>query len=113
MQKNVHKSFSGFLFVYYSFLKFILIMIVFYLEFSLNRLTRLSTLSKTRGTHGDKMIHTLLVKYFNDLFDGQKSEQSIDKVTYFYVGDLFCIHLGSKYPNFQEKIFAEISGKNA
>ena len=54
-------------------------------------------------THGDKMIHTLLVKYFNDLLDGQKSERSIDKVTYFYVGDLFCIHLGTKYANFQEK----------
>ena len=62
-------------------------------------------------THGDKMIHTLLVKYFNDLLDGQKSERSIDKVTYFYVGDLFCIHLGTKYANFQEKIFADISGR--
>ena len=59
------------------------------------------------------MIHTLLVKYFNDLLDGHKSEWSIDKVTYFYVGDLFCIHLGTKYANFQEKISAEISGKNA
>ena len=57
------------------------------------------------------MIHTLLVKYFNDLLDGQKSERSIDKVTYFYVGDLFCIHLRTKYANFQEKIFADISGK--
>ena len=57
------------------------------------------------------MIHTLLVKYFNDLLDGQKSERSIDKVTYFYVGDLFCIHLGTKYANFQEKIFADISGR--
>ena len=54
-------------------------------------------------THGDKNLHTLLVKHFNDLLDGQKSERSIDKVTYFYVGDLFCIHLGTKYANFQEK----------
>ena len=53
----------------------------------------------------------LLVKHFNDLLDGQKSERSIDKVTYFYVGDLFCIHLGTKYANFQEKIFADISGR--
>ena len=60
-------------------------------------------------THGDKNLHTLLVKYFNDLLDGQESERSIDKVTYFYVGDLFCIHLGTKYANFQEKIFADIS----
>ena len=62
-------------------------------------------------THGDKKLHTLLVKYFNDLLDGQKSQRSIDKVTYFYVGDLFCIHLGTKYANFQEKIFADISGR--
>ena len=26
-------------------------------------------------THGDKKLHTLLVKYFNDLLDGQKSLQ--------------------------------------
>ena len=63
-------------------------------------------------THGDKKLHTLLVKYFNDLLDGQKSQWSIDKVTYFYVGDLFCIHLGTKYANFQEKIFADISGES-
>ena len=43
----------------------------------------------SKFTHGDKKLHTLLVKYFNDLLDGQKSERSIDKVTYFYVGDLF------------------------
>ena len=59
------------------------------------------------------MIHTLLVKYFNDLLDGQKSEWSIDKVTYFYVGDLFCIHLGTKYANFQEKIFVDFSKKKS
>merc|ERR1712015_149474 len=65
----------------------------------------------SRYTHGDKKLHTLLVKYFNDLLDGQKSQRSIDKVTYFYFGDLFCIHLGTKYANFQEKIFADISGR--
>ena len=57
------------------------------------------------------MLHTLLVKRFNDLLDGQKSQRSIDKVTFFYVGDLFCIHLGTKYANFQEKIFVDISGR--
>ena len=54
-------------------------------------------------THGDKNLHTLLVKHYNDLLDGQSSERSIDKVTYFYGGKLFCIHLGIKYANFQEK----------
>ena len=34
-----------------------------------------------------------------------------DKVTYFYVGDIFCICLGTMYADFQEKIFLEISGK--
>ena len=54
-------------------------------------------------THGDKNLHTLLAKHYNDLLDGQSFEQSIDNVTYFYVGDLFCLHLGTKYANFQEK----------
>ena len=45
------------------------------------------------------------------MLDGQKSQRSIDKVTYFYVGDLFCIHLGSKFADFQEKIFADIFGR--
>ena len=31
--------------------------------------------------------------------------------TYFYVGDVFCIHLRTKNADFQEKIFAEISEK--
>ena len=62
-------------------------------------------------THGDKKLHILLVKYFNDFLDEQKSQRSIDKVTYFYLGDLFCIHHGTKYANFQEKIFADISGR--
>ena len=55
------------------------------------------------------MLHTLLVKRFNDLLDGQKSQRSINKFTYFYVGDHFCIHLGTKHANFQEKIFCNIS----
>ena len=62
-------------------------------------------------THGDKMLHTLLVKYFNDLLEKHCSERNKDEVSYLYVGDVFCIHLGTKYADFQEKIFAEISGK--
>ena len=41
----------------------------------------------------------------------RSSERSRDEVAYFYVGEVLCIHLGSKYANFQEKIFAETSGK--
>ena len=71
----------------------------------------LAWLGLLKHTDGSRILHTLLVKHFNDLLDGQKSQRTIDKVTYFYVGDLFCIHLGTKYANFQEKIFADISGR--
>ena len=63
------------------------------------------------STDGSRILHTLLVKHYNDLLDRQSSERGKDEVTYFYVGDVFCIHLGTKYADFQEKIFAEISGK--
>ena len=39
------------------------------------------------------------------------TEQDKDEVSYFYVGGVFCTHLGSKYANFQEKMYPEISGK--
>ena len=68
-----------------------------------------STLAVAVNTYGDKKLHTLLVKYFNDLLDGQKSERSIDKVTYFYIGDLFCIHLGTVRPNRLTRFHALIS----
>ena len=48
---------------------------------------------------------------YNDLLDRQSSEQGKDEVTYFYVGDVFCIHLGTKYADFQVKNYAEVSGK--
>ena len=64
-----------------------------------------------RDIDGSRILHTLLVKHYNDSLDRQSSEQGKDEVTYFYVGDVFCIHLGTKYADFQEKIFAEISGK--
>ena len=66
---------------------------------------------KYKYTDGSRILHTLLVKHYNDLLDRQSSERGKDEVTYFYVGDVFCIHLGTKYADFQEKIFAEISGK--
>ena len=62
-------------------------------------------------TDGSKILHTLLVKHYNDLLERQRSERGKDEVSYFYVGDVFCIHLGTKYADFQEKIFVEISGK--
>ena len=49
--------------------------------------------------HTDTQIslHTLLVKYFkyNDLL-GSQSSGDRDEVTYFFVGNVFCVHLGFK-----------------
>ena len=59
-------------------------------------------------TDGSRILHTLLVKHYNDLLDKQSSERGKDEVTYFYVGDVFGIYLGSMYANFQEKIYLEI-----
>ena len=47
--------------------------------------------------------NTLLVKYYNDLLEKQKSGRVRVEVTYFYVGNIFCIYLGTKYADFQEK----------
>ena len=55
-------------------------------------------------TDGNNILHTPLVKHYNDLLGRQSSERGKDEVSYFYVGDVFCIHLGTKYANFQEKI---------
>ena len=63
----------------------------------------------TVGTNPQISLNTLLIKYYNDLLGRQNSERGMDEVTFFYVGDLFFIHLGTKYANFQEKIPAEIS----
>ena len=70
-----------------------------------------TTKKKYRRDHGNNILDTPLVKHFNDLLERESSERSKDEVSYFYVGDIFCIHPRTKYVNFQEKIFAEISGK--
>ena len=44
------------------------------------------------------------------MLDRRSSGRARNEVTYFYVGDLFCIYLGSVYANFQEKILPETSG---
>ena len=62
-------------------------------------------------TDENRILHTLLVKHYNDLLERQSSERGKDEVSYFYVGDVFRIHLGTKYADFQEKIFVEISVK--
>ena len=52
-------------------------------------------------TDVQESLNTLLVKYYNDLLGSQKPERDMDEVTLSYVGDLFCIHLDTKYANFQ------------
>ena len=37
------------------------------------------------------------------MLDRESSERGKDEVSYFYVEDVFCIHLGTKYADFQEK----------
>ena len=44
-------------------------------------------------TDGNNILHTLLVKHYNDLLDRQSSERGKDEVTYFYVGDIFGIQV--------------------
>ena len=63
-----------------------------------------------KACNANKSLNTLLVKHYNDLLERQSSERGKDEVSYFYVGDVFCIHLGTKYADFQEKIYTEISG---
>ena len=58
-------------------------------------------------TDAQIILHTLLVKYNNDLLGRQSSEQGRDEITYFFFEDLFCTLLGTKYINFQEKNFTE------
>ena len=43
-------------------------------------------------TDNQESLNTLSVKYYNDLLDIQTSERNKDKVTCFYVGDIFCIY---------------------
>ena len=57
------------------------------------------------------MLNTPLVKHYNDLLERQTPEWGKDEVSFLSVGEVFCMHHGTKYANFQEKIFAEISGK--
>ena len=68
--------------------------------------------SVSRGfTDGNNILHIPLVKHYNDLLEWYSSERGKDEVSYFYVGCVFCIHLGTKYANFQEKIFMKLLGK--
>ena len=55
------------------------------------------------STHRVILLHTLLVKYYNDLLGRQNSERGMDEVTFFYVGDLFLFPLTLIMPIFKKK----------
>ena len=69
------------------------------------------TLKKHADTDGNNILNTLLVKHNSDLLERPSSERNKDEISYFYGGGSLCINLGTKYADFQEKMFVEISGK--
>ena len=65
-------------------------------------------------TDGSKMLHTLLVKHYNDLLERQSSERGRARMKFHtsMLGTFFVYTLGlSRYADFQQKFFVEISGK--
>ena len=66
-----------------------------------------------QNTDGSKSLHTLLVKHYNDLLERQSSKQGKDEISFFYVGDVFCIYFETKYPDFQEKSSRRFLGKSS
>ena len=47
-------------------------------------------------TNVSKILHTLLVKHYNDSLDRQSSEWGRDEVTYFYVGAFLVLHTAAE-----------------
>ena len=57
-------------------------------------------INRERHTDVQESLNTLLikyVKYYNDLLDSQSSGRGRVEVTYFYVGEVFCMCLGTLY----------------
>ena len=55
------------------------------------------SICRNQHTDGNKTLHTLLVKHYNDLLDRQSSEWGRDEVTYFYVEEVFGIQGVSRH----------------
>ena len=53
-------------------------------------------------TDANRSLTTLLVKHYNDSNDRQSSGRGMEVVSYFYVGEVFCIYLGTMYADFQK-----------
>ena len=65
-------------------------------------------------TDGCNILHTLLVKHYNDLLDRPSSELGRDEFTQFYVGDVFCIHrIHLCMPIFKKKSFRIFLGESS
>ena len=50
-----------------------------------------------KSTDGNNILHTLLVKHYNDLLERQSSEQGKDEVSYFYVLGTFFVYTNFGY----------------
>ena len=53
-------------------------------------------------THWVILLPNVLVKYYYDYLDRQSSGRGRGGVTYLYVGDVFVIHLASKYADLKK-----------
>ena len=58
------------------------------------------------------MLHTLLIKHYNDLLEKQRSEQVKDEVSYFYVGEIFFLKIGITRAKVYTKIIPNIEECN-
>ena len=58
-------------------------------------------------------LHTLIVKYYNDLLGRQGSERGRDEVKYFYVGAIFVYTLALSMPIFKKKSSWRILERNS
>ena len=56
-------------------------------------------------------LYIVEVSHYIDYYDSLSCRRGRGEVTYFNVGGLFCLHLGTKYANFQEKILGDFLGK--
>ena len=71
-----------------------------------------SSLTSLLYADGWKILHSLLVKHYNDLLDRQSSEWSRDEVIYFYVRDFFVYTLRLSMPIFKKKSSQRFLGEH-
>ena len=70
-------------------------------------------INRVKGTDGNNILHTPIVKHYNDLVGRQSSERGKDEVSYFYVGEVFVYTLGLSMPIFKKKSSQRFLGKSS